>query len=588
MGITGANPFISNIATGAPPLPMDYQPPPPPPPQQPTINTQKISDSGIVQGVSAIGVGITATQNTSTSQNCMASKSIARSQATITGAPIMRQPPATTVQTQHLNENKHDKSSVLQQSSTSSSFQAPPQGSFSSFQHQSRNVDSEQDGFRRHNRNNPWNNNDNRNNRGFGSAARGGNFRPFDRDEQMNDEPKDDGYDEKSEEKSEEEKSFDIQYQKWEDSFMEWKQNNANHPDNNRYNDFVEKMEGCRKQLLLKREAIRQKRLESQQQSKQQTQSNQQIQSNQQAQSIQQMQSNQRIQFTQQMISTPQTQSNQQTQSKQQNQSNQQSQPIQGTQWAQPMQEDNEEEEEEGLIEAAEVEYAEAQEGDDDDVIGVKEELTRPALFATDVSNSEGGIPGLDLVSEENTDEYQFEEQKTQNEEHDNDIRTKRTDRAFDKEQKTSADFKSSQNISTHFGTQRQTYLEQQDFGKQAKLEPNCNIFEQVNNILGNPEIKSLLSNIQKQKSETFLVNSFEGLQRYQDQDDRMPMPFQLNNQNEQQFTHPFGDISKRGRYSNEQPPVAFPSKQEGDVSAQRVSPAFSRNSSSLLSTDLA
>lgn len=63
--------------------------------------------------------------------------------------------------------------------------------------------------------------------------------------------------------KSQEEIAFDIQFRKWEESFLEWKKNNANHPDQNQYNDFVIKMEACRKQLFARREQLRQKRLGS-------------------------------------------------------------------------------------------------------------------------------------------------------------------------------------------------------------------------------------------------------------------------------------------------------------------------------------
>lgn len=245
------------------------------------------------------------------------------------------------------------------------------------------------DGFRRNNRNSRWgnnnnsnnvgnsnNNNNNRNNRMCG----GNNFNNrnnYDRENQHAlpqdaSEPLDD-----NSEKSQEEIAFDIQFQKWEDSLMEWKRNNANHRDQSQYNDFVEKMEGCRRQLLQRRETLRQKRLDT--------------------------------------IREAQAKKNNN----------------------QPKNDEMTNETSPSNITC------------DEPIVKLTDRKSVASdLFSSQRNNNEMGIPGLDLVSEKNVEPIC--------------------------------------NVT----------------------QPDPNIVAHVNNILGNPEIQSLLSNIQKQKHESVPVQS--------------------------------------------------------------------------------
>lgn len=60
--------------------------------------------------------------------------------------------------------------------------------------------------------------------------------------------------------KTPEEIVFDAQFCKWEEQFMNWKRDNANHPDRKAYNDYEKKMEECRAKLVARREEIRRNR----------------------------------------------------------------------------------------------------------------------------------------------------------------------------------------------------------------------------------------------------------------------------------------------------------------------------------------
>ncbi|CAG4996488.1 unnamed protein product [Parnassius apollo] len=59
---------------------------------------------------------------------------------------------------------------------------------------------------------------------------------------------------------SEEERLFDIQFQKWEEEIEKWKKENVNHPDKQAYNEYEQKFEACRAQLLERRQQMKQKR----------------------------------------------------------------------------------------------------------------------------------------------------------------------------------------------------------------------------------------------------------------------------------------------------------------------------------------
>lgn len=171
--------------------------------------------------------------------------------------------------------NSHQNHSQRNQSQPNHSKQNYPQQTNSAHAEHSQSQQN-QDGFRRNNRANRWgndnsnnannNNNNNRNSRSFGGNSFN-NLNTFDRDEPEKKELKRDlpDADELNDnaDKSQDEIAFEAQFRKWEDSFMEWKRNNANHPDRNQYNEFVEKMEGCRRQLQQRREMLRKKHLDS-------------------------------------------------------------------------------------------------------------------------------------------------------------------------------------------------------------------------------------------------------------------------------------------------------------------------------------
>lgn len=63
------------------------------------------------------------------------------------------------------------------------------------------------------------------------------------------------------EELSEAEKKFDKQFAEWEAQFNKWKEQNANHPDKTQYREYEKKWETWRAQLLERREQMRRKRL---------------------------------------------------------------------------------------------------------------------------------------------------------------------------------------------------------------------------------------------------------------------------------------------------------------------------------------
>lgn len=277
------------------------------------------------------------------------------------------------------------------------------------------------DGFRRNNRNSRWannntnnsssgnssGNNNNRNNRIFGGHTNLDNRNSVSYDDHA---PNDhDDNEEDKEEKSQEEVAFDIKMGLWEDQYAEWKRNNANHPDRNQYNDFVTKMEGCRKQLLLKRESLRQNRLER----------------NRIAKSVQNAQNN----------PTPQGLNNPPPQTMNKNE----------------MSTEHLDRETVGQVRA---ETNSSEQG----------EPIASSLFSSERCDSNATIPGLDLVSGE------------------------------DKQSKSGGGPPPSSNAPPKC--------------EPIPAEPDSNIVARVTNILGNPEIQSLLSNIQKQKIESATLQS--------------------------------------------------------------------------------
>ncbi|XP_041981133.1 YLP motif-containing protein 1-like isoform X2 [Aricia agestis] len=59
---------------------------------------------------------------------------------------------------------------------------------------------------------------------------------------------------------AEEERVFDIQFQKWEEEIEKWKAENVNHPDKRAYSEYEQKFEACRAQLMERREQMKLKR----------------------------------------------------------------------------------------------------------------------------------------------------------------------------------------------------------------------------------------------------------------------------------------------------------------------------------------
>lgn len=205
-----------------PPLPIESTPPPPPPPLQkkPYENSQNI------------------VENEQQASMCKTDQNISK-------------------QLQSLNDNE---TTIL---TSSNKTQV----------HHVRSINLESSNFLHHDRRRQPNRKNNQNNRIFV----GNNRIQTNSEEQMIlNYQQNDKY--VNEVKSQEEIAFDIQFRKWEESFLEWKKNNANHPDQNQYNDFVIKMEACRNQLFSRREQLRQKRLGSNMQTNSETKASQQTQ----------------------------------------------------------------------------------------------------------------------------------------------------------------------------------------------------------------------------------------------------------------------------------------------------------------------
>lgn len=55
---------------------------------------------------------------------------------------------------------------------------------------------------------------------------------------------------------AEEERLFDIQFKKWEEEIEKWKRENVDHPDRQAYNEYEQKFEACRAQLLERRKQM--------------------------------------------------------------------------------------------------------------------------------------------------------------------------------------------------------------------------------------------------------------------------------------------------------------------------------------------
>lgn len=373
-----------NMVQGAgfvapPPLP-DYQPPPPPPPvqtMQPPVQA-------------------------------MHQPSERPAPATLTQTHNLQQPPP---KVQIDSEQKPDSSLKMNEPQTAQINQTQTSVSVLSqdknFNFEQTHSQYNQDGFRRNNRNSRWGNNNNggsnsgnnnRNNRMFGGHTNFNNRNSTPHDDRA---LIDQDNDEEKEEKSQEEIAFDIQFQKWEDQLAEWKRSNANHPDRNQYNDFVMKMEDCRKQLLQRRETLRQKRLDR----------------NRNAQLVQNLQNNPQT-MNKNEISTESLDQENVSQTKTTANSFESEEPIASN------------------------------------------------LFSSERCDSNAAIPGLDLVSGDDV--------------------LSQTGSGGPPPPSGVAPLKC----------------------ESTKSDTDSNIVARVTNILGNPEIQSLLSNIQKQKIETATLQS--------------------------------------------------------------------------------
>ncbi|XP_053948339.1 putative uncharacterized protein DDB_G0282133 [Anastrepha ludens] len=58
------------------------------------------------------------------------------------------------------------------------------------------------------------------------------------------------------------EKSFDLQFQRWEEQFQQWKRANANHPDREMYRRYEQEFEKQRQRIMERREQMRQRKLQ--------------------------------------------------------------------------------------------------------------------------------------------------------------------------------------------------------------------------------------------------------------------------------------------------------------------------------------
>lgn len=380
------NQSTQNIVHGGgfvapPPLPDAYQPPPPPPPVQ-SMQPSEMPVQPVMYS------------QTHNLQQPPPKVQVAPEQPS-DSSPRMNEPQST-----HINPTQPS-ASMLSQDRNFNVDQSHSQHN--------------QDGFRRNIRSSRWGNNDNsdnnsdnsnRNNRMFGGHTNFSNRNSTSHDDHASNDHDDD--DEEKEEKSQEEIAFDISFQKWEDQLASWKRNNANHPDRNQYNDFITKMEGCRKQLLQRRENLRQKRLD-------------------------------RIRSAQLVQNSPNNPSPQAT-----NKNEISAEGLDQENFGQTRTTTNNFEPEEPIA---------------------------PGLFSSDRCDGNAAIPGLDLVS--------------------GDDRPSRSGGG-----------------GSVGGDGPPPSCSAPAKCESAKPETDSNIVARVTNILGNPQIQSLLSNIQKQKSETAMLQS--------------------------------------------------------------------------------
>lgn len=341
--------------------------------------------------------------------------------------PNLQQPPPQVriaSQQQSDNTSKMHEPQTTHINQTQTGISALPQEK--NFNFEQSYSQSNQDGFRRNNRSNRWGNNNNggnnsgdsnRSSRMFGGQANFPNRNTTARDDHTTNEND-------REEKSQEEIAFEENFQKWENQLAEWKRTNANHPDRNLYNDFVMKMERCRQQLLQRRETLRQKRLD-------------------------------RIR-NEQTVET--TQSNPPPQTAMKNEIS-----------TEGIHQEN--------VSQTNVGAGVLTTGVNNFVL---EKTVASSLFSSKSCDNNAAIPGLDLVSGNDT---------------------------------PSQPNAPSQSIAPSQSVAPSESIAPSQFNTSPKCDPtdsdpNSNIVARVTNILGNPEIQSLLSNIQKQQSESAISQS--------------------------------------------------------------------------------
>lgn len=238
------NVFMQNIYPGAvPPLPVENKPPPPPPPSSATAT---VSDPNAGQ---SIQTGILQQQQSPLTAN--------------------NQKPAVETIQPHMPSNVNTQPE-LAKSSTQESFE-PHVKRFNDNNRRNNNQDNDDNSFPN------WRNTNNRNDRNWIQNNRNQKRtqNPFANDsnssyrstnceiENQVDSKFQTDRQNLADVKSQEEIEFDEQYRIWEEQFDQWKRDNENHQDGQRYNDFLKQMENCRNKMLQKREMLRKKRLKS-------------------------------------------------------------------------------------------------------------------------------------------------------------------------------------------------------------------------------------------------------------------------------------------------------------------------------------
>lgn len=248
-----SNVFMQNMYPGAiPPLPVENKPPPPPiPPPPSSSTTTTVLDPNAGQ---SIQTGILQQHQQQQQQSLITSNN---------------QKPAVEPIQPHMPSNVNTQPESAE-SSTQESFE-PNVNRFNENNRRNINQDNDDNSYSN------WRNKNSRNDRNWiqnnknqkrnqnqfasdsNSSYRSANFE----NENRGGSKLQTGRQNLADVKSQEEIEFDEQYRIWEEQFDQWKLDNENHQDGQRYNDFLKQMENCRNKMLQKREMLRKKRLKS-------------------------------------------------------------------------------------------------------------------------------------------------------------------------------------------------------------------------------------------------------------------------------------------------------------------------------------